>query len=112
MPAFVLSLFRKSDDDKRVAAIQWDWLDRFLDCELYAYRFDAAPFRKNPVGGGWISEQNVAPLDMQPVGPLLDKHREASVEFRIVTDLKGVWDDVIRQRDIEFSGIRLKNLDS
>lgn len=104
--------WEKSNCKRRVAAIQWDWLDRFVACELYAYRFDAAPFRENLGGGGWISEEKVVPVDVQPVGPLLDKHRDAGVEFRIVSDLKGVWDDVIKREDINFSGIRLRNLDS
>jgi len=104
--------WEKSDREKRVAAIQWDWLNRFRACELYVYTFDGGTFRENPLGGGWISEETITPIDVQPVGPLLDKHRDAGVEFRIVSDLKRVWADVIERTDIDFSGIRLRNLDA
>jgi len=99
-----------ADGSRRVHAIQWEWFDRFVTCELYVYRFDAAPFRKNPEGGGWISSEKVVPLAVEPVGPLLDKHREARIELRLVDDLWALWLEVVEFPGIQFSGIRLKNL--
>jgi hypothetical protein len=92
----------------RVHAIEWAWFERFVACELYAYRFDAAPFEKT--SGGWLSPVGVTPLGVEPVGPLLDKHRDAGIELRLVDDLMALWNDVIQRPDIDFSGIRLKNL--
>jgi hypothetical protein len=102
----------KGDTDwsHHVHAIQWEWWDAFVNCELYAYTLDAAPFRENPGGGGWITEETVTPLDVQPVGPLLDRHRAARIELRIVDDLWALWLEVIERPGIGFSGIRLKNL--
>src|SRR5437764_15076904 len=77
----------RPDGTTRVHAIQWDWFDRFVACELYAYRFDAAPFRKNPEGGGWITTQTIEPLGVEAVGPLLNRHRDAGIELRLVNDL-------------------------
>jgi hypothetical protein len=94
----------------RVHAIQWEWFDRFIACELYAYRFEASPFRKNPEGGGWVTTATVEPLGVEPVGPLLDKHRDARIELRLVDDLWALWLDVIKRPGFECSGIRLKNL--
>lgn len=91
-------------------AIQWDWWDAFQTVELFAYTFDATPFRKNPPGGGWITEATITPIDVQPVGDLLQKHKEAGNEFRIVADLAKLWSQVIELPDIDFSGIRLRNL--
>jgi hypothetical protein len=91
----------------RVHAIEWQWFDRFCACELYAYRFDAAPFTKT--SGGWLSAETVRPLDVTPVGPLLDKHRVAGIELRLVDDLMALWADVIERPGIQFSGIRLRN---
>jgi hypothetical protein len=79
-------------------------------CELYAYRFDAGPFRKNPGGGGWITTETVRPLSVEPVGPLLAKHRQARVELRLVDDLWALWLTVMELPDVRFSGIRLENL--
>ncbi len=101
--------WRKNNVADRVHTIQWDWFDRFAACNLFAYTFAAAPFKEVP--GGWITDQTVMPLEVKPVGPLLDKHRDAAVELRIVPDLKALWLEVIEMPDIEFSGIRLKNLD-
>ncbi len=100
----------RSEGSGRVHAIQWDWFDRFVACELYAYRFDAAPFRKNPGGGGWITTETVVPLGLEAVDPLLAKHRDAGIELRLVGDLWALWLEVIEMPGVEFSGIRLKNL--
>ena len=94
----------------RVHAIQWDWYDRFLAAEIYAYKFDAAPFRPNEGGGGWVTTDTVKPLDVQPIGPVLDKHRDAGIELRVVPDLWSLWLQVIEMPGIDFSGIRLRNL--
>ncbi len=91
-------------------AIQWDWWNRFDEVTLYAYTFDAAPFRENPDGGGWITEETMTPLDVSPVGDLLTKHRKAGNEFRIVADLAALWSEVITRPGVDFSGIRLRNL--
>ena len=93
----------------RVHAIEWSWFDRFITCELYAYRMPAATFEKNPGGGGWRSGVTVEPLGVEPVGPLLDKHRDAGIELRLVTDLIALWNDVITRPGLAFSGIRLRN---
>lgn len=100
----------RRDGSGRVHAIQWEWWDRFVGCDLYVYRFDAAPFRPNPGGGGWISTEAVVPLEVGPVGPLLARHREARIELRLVDDLWALWLRVIELPDVDFSGIRLPNL--
>lgn len=98
----------KDRSARPTVAIQADWYDRFLHCELYAYTFDAAPFREVP--GGWLTEETVKPLDVQPVGPLRDRHDAAGNDFLLVDDLWALWLDVIERPGIDFSGIRLKNL--
>jgi hypothetical protein len=94
----------RRDGTSRVHAIQWDWFDRFLACELYAYRFDAAPFRTHPGGGGWITTETVLPLGVDAVGPLLVKHRDASIELRLVNDLWALWSEVIEMPGISSAG--------
>jgi hypothetical protein len=100
----------------RVHAIEWDWVDRFLTAEIYAYRFAAAPFRTtlDEFGGAgrgfWVTTETVTPVDVEPVGPLLGRHRAAGIELRCVTDLWSLWLEVIELPDIDFSGIRLANL--
>ncbi|MDP1792827.1 MAG: hypothetical protein Q8K63_01715 [Acidimicrobiales bacterium] len=106
------------DTGHRTHAIQWNWLDRFLATDVYVYRLDAATFRRTEDvfgadgRGFWVTEETVEPIDVSPVGPLLDKHRGAGIEFRVVPDLKALWADVIATPGLDFSGIRLGNLDS
>ena len=100
----------KGDPDwsHRVHAIQWDWHERFCATTVYAYKFDAAPFEQVP--GGWIAKQTIHPLEVNAIGPLLDLHREARIELRLVDDLWALWLEVIEMPGIDFSGIRLRNL--
>jgi hypothetical protein len=107
--------WRKGDPTRdRVHVIEWGWWDRFIGCELFAYRMPAETFEQNPEGGGWRSPTTVTPLGVEPVGPLLDKHRDAGIELRVVPDgqLLVLWQDVITRDDIGFSGIRLRNASS
>lgn len=106
------------DSGHRVHAIQWDWLDAFLAVELFVYRLPAETFRRTEEvfgsegRGFWVTPEAVMPADVAPVGPLLDKHREARIEFRVVSDLRSLWLDVIERPGLDFSGIRLGNLDT
>jgi hypothetical protein len=93
----------------RVHAIQWEWVDDFLNAEIYAYRFDPQPF-EDFGDGPWVTTETVRPLDVAPLGSLLQRHRDAGVELRVVNDLWALWLDVIARPGLDFSGIRLKNL--
>lgn len=101
----------KDRSTRPTVAIQWDWLDACMTTTVFAYRFDPTPFRANPGGGGWITEETITPIDVAPLADLLAKHKEAGNEFRIVADLSELWNQVIAEPDIDFSGIRLRNLD-
>ena len=93
----------------RTHAIEWAWFDRFVACELYVYGMPPEPFRK--IEDFWRATETVTPLGVEPVGPLLEKHRAAGIELRLVDDgqLLALWDDVIKRPGIDFSGIRLRN---
>ncbi len=95
------------DWPRRVHAIEWAWLQRFIACELFVYEVPVAPFRK--IDDFWRSTETVTPVGVELVGPLLDRHRSAGIELRLVHDLVALWDDVITRPGIDFSGIRLRN---
>lgn len=93
----------------RVHALQREWWDEFASAEIYVYRFDAGPF--TDFGDGhWVTTETIRPLGVSPLGPLVDKHRDAGVELRVVSDLWALWLEVIERPGLDFSGIRLKNL--
>jgi hypothetical protein len=104
--------FLLGDRSLRVHLVQADWLHAVRSTRVVAYRLPPDTFE--PYGrapGYWISREPVAPLDVVEVGDLLDKHGEAGIELRIVPKLWPVWQQVIGST-VEFSGIRLRNLDS
>ena len=48
------------------------------------------------------------PLELQRLGDLVELHRDAGIELRVVPRLLELWDDVIAST-LEFSGMRLRN---
>lgn len=104
--------FLSGDRSSRVHLLQADWLGALRDARVFAYRLPHEPFE--PYGraaGYWVSRDPVVPLEMVEVGDLLVKHAEAGVELRIVPKLLPLWQKVI-DSTLEFSGIRLSNLDA
>ena len=90
-------------------AIEWGWLQRMQQVELFAYRFDPAPFERHGEGAGyWVARSAVRPLDVAPVGDLLARHAAAGIELRLVANLWPLWDQVVAST-LQFSGSRLRN---
>lgn len=96
---------------RRVHAIEYGWVGRFLSVELFAYRLPAAPFRAfgAPEPYAYVATEPVVPLaPAEPVGDLLELHRAAGIELRILPGLWAHWDAVVAST-LGFSGIRLRN---
>ncbi|MEW2399403.1 DUF6886 family protein [Streptomyces sp. NPDC046862] len=96
---------------ERVHAIEYGWLKRFLRVELFAYRFSASAFRPfgDPVSHALVATEPVEPLGpAERVGDLLQLHRDAGIQLRVLDNLWEFWDAVITST-LGFSGIRLRN---
>lgn len=85
----------------RLHAIETTWLDRMRATQLYRYDFDASDFARWPEASGqWISYEVVEPVAVAAMGNLVDAHREARIELRLVPNLwplvelvkRGPWD--------------------
>ena len=75
-----------------------------------AYRLPPQTFeRYERANGYWVSRQPVTAIEMVEVGDVLGRHATAGIELWIVPDLWSVWQQVIGST-LEFSGIRLRNL--
>ncbi|OIV35688.1 hypothetical protein BIV57_20240 [Mangrovactinospora gilvigrisea] len=100
----------------RVHAIELDWAERFLTVELYAYRLPAAAFRPHPDPAESDERPSalVATEPVDPLGPpqrvpdLLELHRAAGIQLRLLDNLRPFWDAVVAST-LDFGGIRLRN---
>jgi hypothetical protein len=97
-------------ENQRTHAIEYRWLEAFRTAEIYAYRFDAGPFR--PIAAdkhAYVCDHTVKPLGAaEPVGDLLALHEAADIELRILNNLWPFW-NIVTQSTLGFSGIRLSN---
>jgi hypothetical protein len=99
--------WRGARDRRMLAHVEAAWLDRLRATTLYRYRFAPDGFEDLDDAGFWVSRTTVTPLDVEPVGNLLEALSAADVELRVMPDLlplRGVW-----QSTIFASGTRLRN---
>jgi hypothetical protein len=98
-------------DRRRVHVIEYAWLPALQSVRLWAYRFAAGPFRPfgTPYPHAMVATTTVVPLGPpEPVGDLLAVHEAASIEFRLVTNLWPVLDEVVAG-PARFSAIRMRH---
>ena len=106
-----LDRFLDGDRLRRVHAIESTWLAAFRNARVHAYRLPPEPFESYPPAGGyWIARSAVEPLELVALGDLAAAHAAAGIELRVVPALRPLWDRVIGST-LEFSGIRLRNLE-
>jgi len=98
--------FLDGDRERRVHAIESDWLERMRTTRVYAYRMPAATFERHD--RFWVSRSAVDPIDLTELGDLLVLHVGAEIELRIAPSLLALWDRVVAST-LDFSGIRLRN---
>ena len=76
---------------------------------VYAYRLPEDGFEPyEEAGGYWIARRTVTPLEVRPLGDLVELHAAAAIELRVVSSLLELWDEVV-DSTLEFSGMRLAN---
>ena len=92
----------------RVHVIESGWLERMRACCLYAYRLPTQGFRPHEVGGYWVTEQPVDPVERVVIDDLLGRHAEARIELRVTPSIWPFWRRVTNST-VEFSGSRLRN---
>jgi hypothetical protein len=93
----------------RLHAIESAWLDRMRDATVYRYEFEAEDFVPwEPANGQWISDREVNPISVSPVGDLLAAHVAAAIELRIAPSLWPLH-DVARHGEFDFSLVRMHN---
>ncbi len=93
----------------RLHAIESGWLPRMIDTTIYRYVFDAEAFVPwENASGQWITDRDVVPRSVSPMGDLLAAHIEASIELRVVPSLWPLHDRIV-QDQFDFSMVRMHN---
>jgi hypothetical protein len=96
----------------RVHAIEDRWLDAVRTCRLFVYRFSPAGFAPSALADGyWVAAEPQEPIDVTPVGDLLERHRERSIELRSLPDLHPLRGAVLAS-GYRFSMCRMANIAS
>ena len=97
------------DRSRRVHAVEPPWEARMRTAEVYAYRLPDDGFEPyEQAGGYWVARATVEPVEVRPLGNLVELHEAAGIELRVVPRLLELWNEVIAST-LEFSGIRLAN---
>lgn len=108
-PAEVFARFLGHGTSRRVHAIECAWLERLRQARVYAYHFDAASFEAWPdADGHWVSRRTVVPLELEPLGDLLQRHADAEIELRITPSLWPLHDAMVGS-GLCFSLVRMRN---
>jgi len=95
----------------RVQVALASWEPRIRATRLYEYRFAPGPFEPWPdADGQWVSHEAVVPIDVVPIGDLIERQRVAGVDLRLVDDL-GPIRDLVLTSGLPFSIVRWANLD-
>lgn len=95
---------------ERVHVIEYARLADLQAGGLYAYRMPKERFRTlGPERThAWVATEAVTPLGpAEPVGDLLELHRAAGIQLRLVDRLWPWWDEVVTS-SVGYSGIRLR----
>jgi hypothetical protein len=91
----------------RVHGIETNWLEAMRSTVLFRYTLPAESFVPWPdVSGQWVSEVEVEPFEVLPVGDLLDCHVVARIELRVTPDLWPLH-DLAKSDRWDFSIVRM-----
>lgn len=97
----------------RLHVIEAGWLARMHTTTVYRYTLDATPFRRwPPADGQFISDGEVVPRAVEPIGDLVVAHRSAGIELRVVPSLWPLRDLAVEPRTVpswDFSVVRMSN---
>jgi hypothetical protein len=94
---------------RRLHAIEFDWLERMHNAKVYRYEFDADGFEPwEQANGQWITDREVVPTAVEPVGDLLAAHHMAGIELRLTPSLWPLRDAAV-EGEFDFSLVRMHN---
>jgi uncharacterized protein DUF6886 len=106
-----LSAFRSrfTTTARRLHAIESGWYARMRSADVYRYVFDPDGFVPwEEANGQWITDREVVPISVEPVGDLVEAHERAGIELRLTPSLWPLHDEA-RHGEFDFSIVRMHN---
>jgi hypothetical protein len=95
-------------DASRIHVIESAWLHTMATTTLSLYRLPAESFVPHDVGGYWVSDQTIEPIERIEIDDLAVRHADAGIELRVTPSIWPWWSEVARST-LDFSGSRLAN---
>lgn len=94
---------------QHVVAIEYDWLQRCFEANIFLYEFDPAPFElADTTAGYYIAREPVQPLNERVIRDVFDELSQRGVEVRILPTLWNLREQVATS-SLDFSIIRMRN---
>jgi hypothetical protein len=92
-----------------IMAIESGWLDRVRQAQIYRYTLPMEHFTtQDDSAGYYVSRESVTPIEVAPVGDLLEAICGAGIELRLTPSLWPLRHAVVNS-SLEFSIIRMRN---
>lgn len=92
-----------------IIAIESGWLARVRQTSIYRYTLPVDPFiEQDGSAGYYVSRESVTPIEVAPVGDLLEAICGAGIELRLTPSLWPLRHAVVNS-SLEFSIIRMRN---
>jgi hypothetical protein len=92
-----------------IMAIESGWLDRVRQAQIYRYTLPMEHFTtQDDSAGYYVSRESVTPIEVAPVGNLLEAICGAGIELRLTPSLWPLRHAVVNS-SLEFSIIRMRN---
>jgi hypothetical protein len=101
------SFFSNTTVDK-IIVIENNWLDRIHNTNLFVYTFNNETFKLLEEAKTAVSNEEIKPVSVEPVGDLLKKILKEKIELRFTPNLHPIRDKVIAS-SLGFSIIRFRN---
>ncbi|MCM3337646.1 hypothetical protein M3650_03065 [Paenibacillus sp. MER TA 81-3] len=95
----------------KIIVVENGWLERIRSTKLYVYTFPAEKFQlfeEAKTAGYYTAAEEIVPLQVEPVGDLLERIASQHVELRFTPDLHPIRNSVIAST-LDFSIIRFKH---
>lgn len=92
----------------RIHVIESAWAEAMATTTLSLYRLAEDTFEPADVGGYWVSDHTVEPIERIEIDDLIGRHAAAEIDLRVTPSIWPWW-SAVAASTLDFSGSRLRN---